>query len=347
VPSTCSRCPRTTPRGGSSTLADYDYFYSRRSSDVIVDAEITRRLDSLEAVMADAARLNGVGSRGSAVVARYFALDVSTVLGPELLALDRSVQESICDRVGRLADRYLTDEVLDRLDIGLRVGLTLARRGRIDRLLEVIAADQDIAQPSLVLEGAHVFIDQLGFRDDRFGLPDSVFRVTTGVAGAVARRLEVHGASWERPGGRRTMLAVQIAANIHLGGLEASNIEFVVGDVTGEVAAVASPDRPRDGSVVSGMIPCQHLLAVARASGRKVRFPVLVRLRVSDSDADVHVRVPDTVRPIVRYMRLGTRMYRLTTSRNRHGRLMIDIVAVTIDRVAAKAWRTVRRNPVR
>ncbi len=80
----------------------------------------------------------------------------------------------------------------------MRLRLWLAQHEYVDDLVTVIRQDAAPVPPPIVAERGRLYVGYHGFRDPRLLLPDALFRLTRTAATAMAERLEIIAAGWER-----------------------------------------------------------------------------------------------------------------------------------------------------
>ena len=123
-----------------SILSDYDYYYAVRRRDA---RNITAKTDHLERLRCTEQIMNLVadavpaGPNRDAILRRHFMFELSRLLQPDLLRLDREIQQRVCSGVGLMVAEYLTESIADRVDASRRVKFRLAKAGRLDDLLAV------------------------------------------------------------------------------------------------------------------------------------------------------------------------------------------------------------------
>lgn len=324
-----------------SALADYDYYYAVRRRDegnITYRFGLEERLRCTEAIMGATARLIEAGSRREAIDYRHFNTELSRLLRADFLRLDRAAQQRLCDGIGKLARERLTDGVAARLDVARRLRFYLARDGHLDALISVIGQDTGRAHPGVVLDGDRLYTDYDCLRDTRLSLPKSWFYITDAPAESVARRVEVTDVSWGAGrGGARTL-------NITARGpaeLASASVRWQTGSVVRDADVHAEPGGA-GGTVVRAAFAVHHLLAGSRSLGERQAVRILVE--VDGLTSDVSVRIPSGLAMSARLGRRGSSVYRLNPAKNHDGRLMIDIVPVTMGRIVGRLRRKLRQG---
>jgi glycosyltransferase involved in cell wall biosynthesis len=329
-PFTIEACVRA---GRISVLADYEFYFAVRRLDA---SNITFRprhevlLHCTGRLMDHVAGLVEPGKQREALHLRHFSWEVAKLLRPDLLRLDRSVQERIHAGVRSLTGRYLTDNIRDQLTVYKRVLLGLADRPDLDALLAFIEHDTKRIDPAVVVEGDRWYAAYPGFRA---GLPDAWFDITA-VAADWAARMDATGIAWEFDAdGARVLSITGRSALPHLAEC-ADTIGMTAGEIAGHTVAATSDG---DGTTVRVRFTVDQLLAgrPERASRRHVR----VGLTVGGQQGSAALRTPRA--PGVRRMifRRGTRFYAVMPAKSHTGRLVISVTPVTLGRVVGRVRR--------
>jgi hypothetical protein len=72
------------------------------------------------------------GPERDAVMARLFDHDVTKLIEDDLLDVDRATQQAVHDGVGRMATRYLTQEIAGKLGSETRIRAAVSRHGELN-----------------------------------------------------------------------------------------------------------------------------------------------------------------------------------------------------------------------
>ncbi len=169
-----------THAGRVSVLADYTYYYAVKREDETNISYSTRwrqRVADIGAVMDHVAALVDAGPTRDAFLRRHFAWELTKVLNREFPEVPASEQAEVVEAVGALADRYLTDGVVERLGFTSRLALRLARARDVDNLRALVAVEEPVKAAPIALTGDRVYAALPGFRDGT-GHPDEWYDVT-------------------------------------------------------------------------------------------------------------------------------------------------------------------------
>ncbi|MES9536462.1 glycosyltransferase [Actinomadura sp. NPDC000600] len=242
-----------------SVLADYTCYYAVLRDDggnITQGAvDVHTRLECAESLFGVVADLIEPGPKRDAILKRHTRWELTMPTREGFLELDRAAQEDVCARVGRLVDRYVTDEVLYTLPIVRRVRLRLAQRGEIDLLCEAIRAGIAEHPYLIALKDGRAYLAYQGFEDPRLGLPDDLFEITKGMRKRLAQEARTVAV-------RRDRDTVEITVRTPLTGPE-----------TGDPATVRLALAPRGGGKT---LDLDDLTREAREDGLHVtaRIPV-------------------------------------------------------------------------
>jgi hypothetical protein len=171
------------------------------------------------------------------------------------------------------------------------------------------------------------------------GLPDVTYQVTGSAVEAIAARMAVTAARWEKGSGG-SAFSVTMHSPIMLADGPAP-VRITVAGVPGEVTL--EPDRA-GGSVVRAAIPLQRILAAAPVGGR---HDLRVTVDAGGEQCERPVRVHSTVPRPHTISRLGRTFYRAGASKDRHGHLVLDVVPVTGHKVVGRVTKIMRQRKKR
>ncbi len=323
-------------------VADYDHYHVVTPREPVPGPPLgpEERLLCIERILAVTAELLEPGPARDEVNHRRFASDLSGLLQADFVDLDRPAQENLCARIGRLVDHYLTHALAGQLEPGVRLRLWLARNDRVDELLAVIAHDAAPAPPPIVADGGRLYLGHYGFRDLRLLLPDSLFRLTTTAATAVASRLEVISVGWERME-TSPHLTLAVHGPFDLTEIGAGHPQVTVGGVAAQVSVAAAGNDV--GTVLRVRIAVEALLAQCPPDGERwEHWPVRLRLDLGDFTGEAQLRVADDAAVSARIAWRGGRPYRINPRSEADRRLIVHIGPVTPRRVLQRLIRTVR-----
>ncbi|MEU9506138.1 glycosyltransferase family 2 protein [Micromonospora sp. NPDC048170] len=315
-----------------SVLADYDYYFAVRrlnARNITYKSRHLERLRCAREIVEFVAGLIEPGRRRDAVLVRHFTWEVAKLLEDDFLRVDRQAQEQVRAGVRELAERYLTDDIRDRLPVEARVRLAAARYADLDHLLAVIRQDAEQGIPSAVVDGDRWFAGYPGFRDPRFDIPDAWFDVTGSAADWIAR-LETVSVAFD---GTRALAVTARSPRPDLSTL-ATGIELAAGDAVGVTTAVTADAT---GTTVRARIPVGRLLADI-APGGELRI-IQARLTAFGATGAAALRGPRRPVPQRALVRLGARLHVLTTTTNHKGQLVIAVAPVTPRRLMARLRR--------
>lgn len=198
----------------TSLLTDGEYYFATGRPDrsnVTYTADHNESLRSTEIVMDTIAELIEAGPRRDHVMRRQFDVTLDRELAPHFLSAAPEVREVVLERVGALADRYLTEGLLESLAVDTRIRIIGAQHRDDEAVCAAIvafaAADQGLAIP-LAIHGEDVVL-QMPARARR-GLPEATFRTRQRLKKRVAQTITTVDTVWR---GRHELsidLAVQI-----------------------------------------------------------------------------------------------------------------------------------------
>lgn len=191
-----------------SVLADYPCYYAVQREDrsnISYKTPITARVENIRQMMQTVVDLVPEGSGRDTILVRHFAWEVTRLLRRDLATAPESEQREVCAGVRRMADAWLTPDMLDELPVWARLRVVAAAREDLDLLVDLV--DRDVVHADLIhLEGGQALAVLPGFRTT--DLSDRLYRMApVGVAGrlrALARLQSV------RVEGGRLLLEVHL-----------------------------------------------------------------------------------------------------------------------------------------
>jgi len=333
-----------------SVLADYDFYYAVRRFSATNITYLSRRLTRLrtiEAFMSFADTLIEPGPEHNAVMARLFDHDVTKLIEDDLLGADRATQEAVHEGVGRLAARYLNDELAAKLGSETRIRTAVARDGALDDLLAVIRRDATAGVPPTLVEDGRHYARYPGFRDPTRRLPDAPFDVTT--ARDWPAKLDAIAFSWSTDDDGERVLA--ITAHTPEPNLRAFGPDPIAVTAEEIVATTRVTRQDETGTTVRISFRLRDLLAGSDRSGQRrivsAHAAILGLDPVQGASATAAqgaaaVRAPLWRRPVSRVRRRGARLYLIAPVKDVSGRLMIAVTPITPSRLIARARRMMR-----
>jgi hypothetical protein len=326
-----------------SVLADYDYYFAVRRHD---DGNITYRsthLDRLactKEIMTATARLLPPGPRRDALLYRSFASELSKLTRADLLTVDRGIQKAVCAGIGELADQHLSDTIAARLDVSRRVRIRLSQGRSLHTLLDVIGQNAGVDELPLVVHDGCLYAGYRGFREPEQDLPDEWFHVTNSPIAAIAHRLDTTNLAWTRqPDGPALVLTAHCAADPAM--VAAADLRLTAGDIHMPVSVSALPEP--SGCLVTAAVPLSDLKARLPSWG--VQFDIRATAhRAPEVEGDVPLRMPPTLHRPHRLLIRRLRPYIVRPAAQADGNLVIDVVPVTMRRLARRARTMVYRR---
>jgi poly(ribitol-phosphate) beta-N-acetylglucosaminyltransferase len=306
-----------------SVLTDYaHYLHARRphTDRVKSTASHEERVRQVAEIMSFTAVLIPPGPRRDAVNRRFFEVELAALLQTDLARLDRAERERVCADVGMLVELHLTDSIAARLDVGTRVRLALARRGRLDELLGVIREDAGPGPP-IVAEADRLYLGYRCFRNPEFPLADRLFLLADAAASVVASRLELTDVTWDRGDDNEPVLTITLRSRLDLTAFGSAPVRLSVGPVPGEVAVQSLGEA--SGGLVHARFPFAAM--VAEVPTTEARWPVRVQLDVHGSVCDVPLPVSSPLNAAASYRLRGSRRYRFRPHPSHDGFLVVDV----------------------
>ncbi|SCL27908.1 Glycosyltransferase involved in cell wall bisynthesis [Micromonospora pallida] len=311
-----------------SVLADYDYYHAVRRLDagnITYRSRLEQRLRCVELLVDRVADLIPAGKQRNAVLRRHFGLEVAHLVGDDLRRLDRPTQERVYRVVRRLVDRYLTDDLRDRLDIEARLRLAAVADGGLADLLAVIEQDAERGVPPTVVTGGRWHAGYPGV-----GLP--AWTDVTRVHADWLARLDAVAVTWA---GTRSLTVTAHSPHPDLASAVGGPLTVRAGRIVGDTLDVTASGR---GSLVRVRFPVERLLAGSVATGQ--RHPLRVEVAGTAGRGAAALRAPGLAPSRPRIRRHGTRLYAVTTGLDgRTGQLVLAVVPVTAARLAARLRR--------
>jgi poly(ribitol-phosphate) beta-N-acetylglucosaminyltransferase len=326
-----------------SVLADYDYYFAVRRHDatnITYRSGHQQRLACTAQIMADTATLLPPGSQRDAILHRSFASELCKLTRPDFLQLDRAVQQRVANGIGHLADRYLTEPIAARLDVSRRVRLRLAQHRSLDQLIGAIR--QNASHDPLPLtvdhipDGDRLYAGYPGFRDPTHSHPDAWYLITDSPNETIAHRLTLTGLAWKRHH-HGTALAITAHSPDRPSTVTAAAPRLTVGSTRVAMTAAAAPSG---GTIVQARLPVRAL-----RSHRPLwadSWDVHVEVGPDGGASSVPLRMPRTVSGRERLTLAGPRAYVVRPVRRTDGELAIDVVPVTMRRLARRIRERLR-----
>ena len=333
-----------------SVLADYDYYYAVRrfsATNITYLSRRVTRLRTIEAFMSFADTLLEPGPEHDAVMARLFDHDVTKLIEDDLLGADRATQEAVHEGVGRLAARYLTEDLAAKLGSETRIRVAVARDGTLDDLLDVIHRDATLGVPPTVVDAGRRYARYPGFRDPTRRLPDAPFEVTA--ARDWSAKLDATAFSWPiDDDGERVLAITARTPEPHLAALGLGPIAVTAE----EIAATTRVTRQDEaGTTLRICFRVRDLLAGSDRSGQRrivsahaamLGLGPIQGASATGAQGAAAVRAPQWRRPRSLVRRRGARLYLIAPAKDVSGRLMIAVTPITPSRLIARARRMVR-----
>jgi hypothetical protein len=340
-----------------SVLADYVYYYAvrRESADNITyRADHLARLDCAQKLIEFKAARTEPGPKRDAVLRAQFGGELANLFQPDFLHLDRDVQELLCSRISRLADRHFTDAMRDGLPLRKRIRLGLAQRGALDTLHAVIRDEAAGIIPPIVADGERAYSRHPGFGEKQPAIPDDFYRVTTDVTKRIAEGVETLSAGWGRDAdGGPALTLIARAALVGPSALDPAAVRIVVVPVQGR--NVPGPRRRREdqpvseplaqvtleasedgaGTDIRARIPAESL--VMAWLSRTPRLSVRLDVDVAGTTYEIPVAAGGVV-PASRHWYRG-RPYRVSLIEDKNGRLVIAVAPLRLTRVVKQRLR--------
>ncbi|MGA3564341.1 glycosyltransferase family 2 protein [Melissospora conviva] len=321
-----------------SVLGDYDYYYAvkrddRRQATARVGWDERLRC-AQRLVEFDVVRLDP-GPRRDALLQRHFGTEVAKLLRTDFLDLDVAAQRQIHAVLQKLTTQYLGAALETRLPHGVRQRLAVVRHGNLEDLRVLLRQLAEPGKPRVVVEGDRWYRPLLGFRDERFGLPEACYDIS-GQAAVWVRRFTAIAMNWRTTDDGELVLSVN-ARNPwrHLAAVGPEAVRITAGDATAVVRMLADEVA---GTVAFVDLPVAALIDAAGPEGRK-QLPVRLHTYVGGEERVGYLKLKGRPSAPRRMIRRGARVYLVTPYTNNKGRLVIAIAAVTPRRLAARLRR--------
>jgi hypothetical protein len=319
-------------------LSDYKFYYAVRRTDASNITYSTTPVGFIQTtgiIMDMAAELLPPGETRDAVLRRHFTWELGKLLLRGFLDLDRATQQQVKDGIRELADRYMTDNLRERLNPAKRIPVSIAQHGDLDQLVAVIRHLAEQGLKPVMLDGHTAYAAVPGFRDSA-GFPDSWFEVTDSRTRA-ANRLDAAAVRWgTSPTGERALIVSVRGRVTDSPQQPAAPPSVLAGDVDG-VVMDTRPDG--DGTVVRISITVDDLLD--GTVGRAVRR---VKADVDAAGRGSTVAVQGRRLPGARrlFARKGMRLFVIAPTLDHKGRLAIATIPVTPRRIVGRLRRALR-----
>ena len=330
--------------GRISVLADYDYYFAVRRHDatnITYRSSHRQRLACTAQIIADTVALLPPGPQRDAILHRSFSSELSKLTRPDFLQLDRAVQEHVATGIGHLADLYLTEPIAARLDVSRRIRLRLAQHHYFDQLIGTVRHNASHDPLPLTVDhgpdGDRLYAAYPGFRDPIHSNPDTWYLITDSPNQSIAHRLTLTGLSWQRHH-HRTALAITAHSPDRPTTVVAAAPHLTVGSTR---VAMTTSAAPSGGTIVRARVPL-HALRSHRPLWADSR-DVHIEAGPEGGASPVPLRMPRTVSGRERLTLVSRRAYVVRPVRRTDGELAIDVVPVTMRRLARRLrewlWR--------
>jgi hypothetical protein len=336
-----------------TVLADYDYYYAVRRLNARNITYSTRHLERLRGVtrlMDFVADLIEPGKRRDTILVRHFSWELAKLLGDDFVQLDRQTQERVHAGVRELAERYLTDDIRDELDIEVRVRLAAARYATLDDLIAVIRQDAERGVPPMVVIDGRRYAGYRAPADpgsvapsadagsaarsagaDRAARPPAWQDVTAVAADWVAK-LDVVATKTEAAGsGRRAIVITARSPLPDLADLVSSPVRITAEHLEAETVSM---ERDGDGTVVRARFPIDTLVAASAPRGH--RWNLRARVEAFNAAGSAALRGPHLTSPARALCRHGRAIFLVSVARDRSGQIVVGVTPLTPRRVVGR-----------
>ncbi|GAA2519086.1 hypothetical protein GCM10010201_15200 [Pilimelia columellifera subsp. columellifera] len=325
--------------GRIAVVADYDCYFAVRRMDrsniSFRPRRLTSRIACIERLVDFVGELIEPGPRRDAILLRHFNWEISLLLRRPFLLAPRDEQERVYAGVRRLADAYLTDRIRRRLFVPERLRIEYAQRATLDELLALLRSQDESPDPPLVVEAGRSFVTYPGFRDARWGLPDTSFELTPGTEADWLARMQTTAVRWR---GGRVVEIEAVASVADLPGQVNGPPRLLVGDVPAPAVVVT---QEGDLTRVRASIPLRRLLAgQARLGAVRV---VRAEVDTAGGTGVADLRAPRKLVVRRRIAFQGLRLFLVTLTANHRDRLIVAVAPVTLGRVVRRL-RSVTRG---
>ena len=320
-----------------SVLGDYDYYYAVKRDDAQNITYRTRweeRLRCAQRLVEYVVTRLDPGPRRDALLRRHFGSEVAKLLRKDFLELDEVAQKQIHTVVQQLTAQFLSDSLEAQLPDGVRQRLAVARYGDLNDLRKLLRQLAEPGRPRVVVEEGRWYRPLHGFRDTRFGVPDSCYDVSDKAARWI-RDFTAAAVTWRTTEGGELVVSIN-ARNPwrHLADVGTDAVGISAGDATGTVRMVADEVA---GTVAFVDLPVTALIEAA-PNGRK-QLAVRLLTRVAGEEKNGHLKLKGRLSAPRRVIRRGNRIYLITPYTNNKGRLVIAVTAITPRRLVARIRR--------
>ena len=179
----------------TSILNDYTYYYAVRRADasnLTFSSTDLLRAECAGRIMDFIAGLVEAGPRRDSVLRRHFHWELSETLQWAFLDATADDQSALCAEVGRLAQKYFTENIRDSLAVSYGLRFELARAGELETLRDVIRVEYGSGEqpPPFITEGDRVFRGYPGFGQGVIG--DDAYEVRhRRLVGPVGKQLQI------------------------------------------------------------------------------------------------------------------------------------------------------------
>jgi len=320
-----------------AVVADYDCYYAVRRLD---RGNITYQPRAMDALLSCTEKLLDAvcgmvdpGPRRDAILRRHFAWEVTKLLRKDFLAADPATQELVHAGVKRMAEKYLSDGIRQRLFVPERARIGYAQVADTEQLVALLKEQDGSEDPAVVVEGEQRFVAYPGFRDPQWSMPDSWFAMTPQMAADWVARLDTTALRWGRGTAGQRVLRVE-ATSQHapeLASYDSASWRLTAGEVSaGDVRVTQEGEVTR---VRADFTLAELLSGPARLGAVR---PVASAVAVGDRVGNANLRAPRNLAVTRRICRLGRRIFVVTLTANHHGRLVVAVTPVTLRRVVRR-----------
>jgi len=354
-----------------TVLADYDYYYAVRRLNARNITYSTRHLERLRGVtrlMDFVADLIEPGKRRDTILVRHFSWELAKLLGDDFVQLDRQTQERVHAGVRELAERYLTDDIRDELDIEVRMRLAAARYGMLDDLIAVIRQDAEQGVPPMVVIDGRRYAGYRSPADPGRAAPSadvgSVARAAnvdgaarsadtdgagpsagadgaarppawqdvTAVAADWVAKLDVVSTATEAVGGGRRAIVITARSPLpDLADLVSSPVRITAEHLEAETVSM---ERDGAGTVVRARFPVDTLVAASAPRGH--RWNLRARVEAFNTAGSAALRGPHLTSPARALCRHGRAIFLVSVARDRSGQIVVAVTPLTPRRVIGR-----------
>ncbi|MFX0594729.1 glycosyltransferase family 2 protein [Melissospora conviva] len=320
-----------------SVLADYDYYYAVKRDDaqnITYRTNWQERLRCAQRLVEYVVTRLDPGVRRDALLRRHFGSEVDKLLRKGFLELDEAAQKQIHTAVRELTVRYLGDRLEAQLPVGTRQRLAVARHGELNDLRKLLRELAEPGGPRVIVDNGRWYRLLPGFRDSRFGLPDSCYDISDKVAGWI-RKFTASAVTWRTSDDGNLVLSIN-ARNPwrHLASAGTDAVWISAGDATATVRMVLDEVA---GTVAFADFPVSALIEAA-PSGRK-QLTVRLHTIVGGEESAGFLKLKGRLAAPRRVVRHGNRIYLITPYTNNKARLVISVTGITPRRLVGRLRR--------